>query len=57
MKQAENVACKQKKAQQIYRDQLNKKKLAKKEKRDTLLFILCIGLGCMALAIYETFLR
>ena len=53
MRQLDHIAFKQQKAQQIYREQLNKKKMAQKEKRDVILFVICIGLGSVALAAYE----
>ncbi|MEH7302179.1 hypothetical protein [Neobacillus drentensis] len=53
MRQLDHIAFKQERAQQIYREQLNKKKMAQKEKRDVILFVICIGLGSVALALYE----
>ncbi|MDQ1144143.1 hypothetical protein QE429_000970 [Bacillus sp. SORGH_AS 510] len=53
MKQLDPIAFKQQRAQEIYREQLNKKKLAQKEKRDIIVFVICIGLGSVALAAYE----
>ncbi|MEO2076690.1 MAG: hypothetical protein ABGX20_15070 [Bacillus sp. (in: firmicutes)] len=53
MKQLDHIAFKQQRAQQIYREQLNKKKMAQKEKRDIIVFVICIGLGSVALAAYE----
>ncbi|WP_413306563.1 hypothetical protein AA0X95_05990 [Bacillus sp. 1P10SD] len=53
MRQLDQIAFKQQRAQQIYREQLNKKKMEQKEKRDVSVFVICIGLGCVALAVYE----
>ncbi|MDR6121399.1 hypothetical protein QFZ87_000996 [Bacillus sp. SLBN-46] len=53
MRQLDHIAFKQQRAQQIYREQLNKKKMAQKEKRDVILFVIYIGLGSLALAAYE----
>jgi hypothetical protein len=54
MRQLDHIAFKQERAQQIYREQLNKKKMAQKEKRDIIVFVICIGLCSVALAVYET---
>ena len=53
MKQLDHIAFKQERAQQIYREQVSKKKMAQKEKRDVIIFIICIGLGSVGLAVYE----
>ena len=53
MRQLDHIAFKQERAQQIYREQLNKKKMAQKEKRDVIVFVIFIGLGSVALALYE----
>ncbi|MEH7436856.1 hypothetical protein V7182_05125 [Neobacillus drentensis] len=53
MRQLDHIAFKQQRAQQIYREQINKKKKEQKEKRDVILFVICIGLGSLALAAYE----
>lgn len=55
MRQLDHIAFKQQRAQQIYRDQLNRKKTAQKEKRDVIVFVIFIGLGSAALALYEVF--